>query len=76
MMSILTNRRERESNNRNIRNNDFEQKIKEKSISRKTASKRAVEQIKETLDIEPIDKKQKLSVDDPGINESDIDDPW
>ena len=68
--------RERESNNRNIRNNDFEQKIKERSISRKTASKRAVEQIKETLDIEPIDKKQKLSVDDPGINESDIDDPW
>jgi len=68
--------RERESNNRNIRNNDFEQKIKERSISRKTASKRAVEQVKDTLDIEPIDKKQKLSVDDPGINENDIDDPW
>ena len=67
---------EREHNNRNILNNDVEQKFKERSISRKKASKRPVEQIQDTLDIEPIDKKEKSPVDNQGLDINEIDDPW
>ena len=67
---------EREHNNRNILKNDVEQKFKERSISRKKASKRPVEQIQDTLDIEPIDKKEKSPVDNQGLDINEIDDPW
>ena len=67
---------DREPNNRNILNNDIEQKFKERSISRKKASKRPVEQIQDTLDIEPIDKKEKSPVDNQGLDINEIDDPW
>ncbi len=67
---------EREHNNRNILNNDVEQKFKERSISRKKASKRPVEQIQDTLDIEPIDKKEKSRVENQGLDINEIDDPW
>ena len=67
---------EREPNNRNILNNDVEQKFKERSISRKKASKRPVEQIQDTLDIEPIDKKEKSPVENQGLDINEIDDPW
>ena len=67
---------EREPNNRNILNNDVEQKFKERSISRKKASKRPVEQIQDTLDIEPIDKKENSPVENQGLDINEIDDPW
>ena len=66
----------RELNNRNIPNNDIDQKFKERSISRKKASKRPVEQIQDTLDIEPIDKKEKSPVENQGLDINEIDDPW
>jgi len=67
---------EREHKNRNMDNNDFEQKFKESSISRKKASKRPIEKIQDTLDIEPIDKKEKSAFDNQGLDFNEIDDPW
>ena len=67
---------ERESKERNIINNELDQ-INKKIISpRKPASKRAVEQVQDTLDIEPIDNDQKLSNDSQSLNLNEIDDPW
>ena len=67
---------QREHKNRNMDNNDFEQKFKESSISRKKASKRPIEKIQDTLDIEPIDKKEKSAFDNQGLDLNEIDDPW
>ena len=67
---------ERDSNNRNIMNNDLNQKNKKRTTSRKPASKRPVEQVQDTLDIEPIENKEKSLNDNPAFNVNDIDDPW
>jgi len=67
--------REQELNYKNI-NNDVYQKIKKRSGSRKPASKRPVEQIQDTLDIEPINNKDKSSVDNQAFELNEIDDPW
>jgi len=66
---------ERESKNKNINVNDLNQN-KKRITSRKLASKRPVEQVQDTLDIEPIDTKRKLSNDDQSYNLNEIDDPW
>jgi len=67
---------ERESKNKNIVNNDFNQKNQKRITSRKTASKRPAEQVQDTLDIEPIDKKEKSSNDNQALFPNEIDDPW
>ena len=67
---------ERESKNRNTISNDLNQKNKKRISSRKLASKRPVEQVQETLDIEPLDYKEKSSIDNQDLNINEIDDPW
>ncbi len=67
---------DRDSNEKNIINNDFDQEIKRRSSARKPASKRPVEQIQETLDIEPIENKEILSAESQSQNLNEIDDPW
>ena len=67
---------DRDSNEKNIINNDFDQGVKRRSSARKPASKRPVEQIQETLDIEPIENKEILSADSQSQNLNEIDDPW
>ena len=67
---------EKETKNKNIINNDSDQIIKKRSSSRKQASKRPIEQIQETLDIEPIDEERKSSVDNQALDFNEIDDPW
>ena len=67
---------EREPNNRNILNNDFDQKNNKRTSSRKIASKRPVEQIQDTLDIEPLDNNIKSSKDNQASNVNEIEDPW
>jgi len=64
---------DRESNNIN---KHFDQKFKTRNISRKPASKRPVEQIQDTLDIEPLENKEKSSVDNQSLDLNEIDDPW
>ena len=67
---------ERESNNQNTINNDINQINQKRISSRKPASKRPVEQVQDTLDIEPIDKKGKKLNDNQSLNLNEIDDPW
>ena len=67
---------ERESKNRNVNNNDFDQTNKKRISSRKPASKRPVEQVQDTLDIEPLGKKKKSLIDNQDLNSNEIDDPW
>ena len=67
---------ERESNYKNIINDDLNQKNKKRISSRKLASKRPIEQVQETLDIEPIDNKKKSRNDNQTLNSNEIDDPW
>ena len=68
---------EKESKDKNIMNNDLEQKNKKRIISRKPASKRPVEKVQDTLDIEPINNnKGDSSMDKQDINFNEIDDPW
>ena len=67
---------ERESKNRNTISNDINQRNKKRIGSRKPASKRPVEQVQDTLDIEPIDNKGTSSNDNQTYNLNEIDDPW
>ncbi len=69
-------KKERDLKSRNIINNDLDQKNNKRISSRKPASKRPVEQVKDTLDIEPINKSEKSENDNPFLNLNDIDDPW
>ena len=66
---------ETESKNKNIIN-DKNQKNKKRISSRKPASKRPVEQVQETLDIEPLDTNKKSSNENQSLNLNEIDDPW
>ena len=66
----------RESRDRKIINNDFDQKNNKRTSSRKIASKRPVEQIQDTLDIEPLDNNIKSSKDNQASNVNEIEDPW
>jgi len=66
----------RESKYKNIINDDFNQKNNKRISSRKPASKRPVEQIQDTLDIEPIDNKEQSINDNQALNLNEIDDPW
>ena len=70
------NKIEKVSKDRNIINNDFNQKSKKNISSRKPASKRPVEKVQDTLDIEPIDNKANSLNDNKGSNLYEIDDPW
>tara|TARA_Y100001978_G_scaffold31637_1_gene27329 strand:- start:891 stop:1940 length:1050 start_codon:yes stop_codon:yes gene_type:complete len=70
------NKIEKVSKDRNIINNDFNQKSKKNISSRKPASKRPVEKVQDTLDIEPIDNKANSLIDNKGSNLNEIDDPW
>ena len=65
-----------ESMNENIINNDLNQKNKQRISSRNPASKRPVEQVKDTLDIEPINNEEKSFNDNQSSNLNEIDDPW
>ena len=67
---------ERESKNTNTIQNELNLKNKKRISSRKPASKRPVEQVQDTLDIEPINNKGKSSIDTEASNLNDIDDPW
>ena len=67
---------ERDTINKNYINNDLDQTNKQRSKSRKPASKRPVEEIQDTLDIEPINKKDKKSINKQTLNLNEIDDPW
>ena len=66
----------RKSNKKNIVNNDINQKNEKRIIPRKPASKRPVEQVQDTLDIEPIDTNKNSLNDNQPLNLNDIDDPW
>ena len=68
--------KEREFKNSNLINNNLDPTNKKRIIQRKPASQRAIEQVQDTLDIEPIDTKQKSSIDNQAVNLNDIDDPW
>jgi len=66
----------RESNNKDFINSDLNQKNKKRISASKPASKRPVEQIQDTLDIEPIDNQKKSSSETPALDLNEIDDPW
>ena len=68
--------RQEKSINKNNINDDLIQENKKRTISRKPAAKRPVEQVQETLDIEPIDNPGKSSNDNQTLNLNEIDDPW
>ena len=68
--------KEKESKDSKIINNNLDQKNKKRISLRKPASKRAIEQVQDTLDIEPIDTKEKSSIENQALNLNDIDDPW
>ena len=68
--------RQGESKYKNTINDDLNQNNKKRISSRKPASKRAVEQVQDTLDIEPLDTKEKSSIDNQASNLNEIDDPW
>ena len=68
--------KERESKDSNMINNNLDQTNKKRISLRKPASKRASEQVHDTLDIEPIDTKEKPSIENQALNLNDIDDPW
>ncbi len=63
----------RESSNKNSDKKDLNQKS---ITSRKRASLRPIEQVQDTLDIEPIDNKGKASIEESALDLNDIDDPW
>ena len=65
----------KQSNSRDFMNDSFERTINDVSFSNKPASKRPVQQNKDTLDIEPIDKT-KFFVDKQDSILDEIDDPW
>ena len=67
---------DREMESRNIIKNDLDQKNTKRISSRKQASKRPAEQVKDTLDIEPIDNKGESTIVNQSINLNEIDDPW
>ena len=67
---------DREMESRNIIKNDLDQKNTKRISSRKQASKRPAEQVKDTLDIEPIDNKGESAIVNQSINLNEIDDPW
>ncbi len=67
---------EKGSKYKNISNDDLNQKNNERISSRKPASKRPVEQVQDTLDIEPIDNKEQSKNDNQAFNFNEIDDPW
>ena len=68
--------KERESKDSNLINNNLDPTNKKRIILRKPASQRAIEQVQDTLDIEPIDNKKKPSIDNQALNLNEIDDPW
>ncbi len=68
--------KDREYKDNNMINNNLDQTNKKRISLRKPASKRAIEQVQDTLDIEPIDTKEKSSIENQGLNLNDIDDPW
>ena len=68
--------KERESKDSNLINNNLDSTNKKRIILRKPASQRAIEQVQDTLDIEPIDTKEKSPIDNQAVNLNDIDDPW
>ena len=68
--------KEREFKNSNLINNNLDPTNKKRIIRRKPASQRAIEQVQDTLDIEPIDPKENLPIDNQAVNLNDIDDPW
>jgi len=68
--------KDRESKANNMINNNLDQTNKKRISLRKPASKRAIEQVQDTLDIEPIDTKEKSSIENQALNLNDIDDPW
>ena len=65
----------KQSNSRDFMNDSFERTTNDASFSNKPASKRPVQQNKDTLDIEPIDKT-KFFVDKQDSILDEIDDPW
>ena len=68
--------KKRESKDSNFINNNLDSTNKKRIILRKPASHRAIEQVQDTLDIEPIDTKEKSPIDNQAVNLNDIDDPW
>ena len=68
--------KDRESKANNMINNNLDQTNKKRISLRKPASKRAIEQVQDTLDIEPIDTKEKSSIENQALNLNEIDDPW
>ena len=68
--------KKRESKDSNFINNNLVSTNKKRIILRKPASQRAIEQVQDTLDIEPIDTKEKSPIDNQAVNLNDIDDPW
>ena len=68
--------KDRESKDNNMINNNLDQTNKKRISLRKPASKRAIEQVQDTLDIEPIDTKEKSPIENQAVNLNDIDDPW
>ena len=68
--------KDKESKDNNMINNNLDQTNKKRISLRKPASKRAIEQVQDTLDIEPIDTKEKSSIENQALNLNDIDDPW
>ena len=68
--------KDREYKDNNMINNNLDQTNKKRISLRKPASKRAIEQVQDTLDIEPIDTKEKSSIENQALNLNDIDDPW
>ena len=68
--------KDRESKANNMINNNLDQTNKKRISLRKPASKRAIEQVQDTLDIEPIDTNENSPIDNQAVNLNDIDDPW
>ena len=73
---IDENEIERESKYKNIVNDDLNQKYNKRINSRKPASKRPIEKVQDTLDIEPINSKEQSINDNQALNLNEIDDPW
>ena len=67
---------ERKSKNRSFIKSELNTKNKKTFSSRKPASKRPVEQVQDTLDIEPLDYQEKSLIDNQDLNLNEIDDPW
>ena len=67
---------QREPKYKNSINDDLYQKNNKRISSRKPASKRPVEQVQDTLDIEPIDNKEQSIKYKQALNLNEIDDPW